>query len=96
MDKGLMDSKSKILYEDLIELDTDFSPEMYEDPRFRLLATSGPLNVKYPFHMGKYWELDAAKKNRSHFKQTGFQITVQNKTQGKWVDYDVDQTNLPT
>jgi len=95
MDKGLMDSESKILYEDLIELQADSSHESYEDLGFRLLATSGPLDVKYPFDMGRYPELEGAKKNRSLFRQKGFQIKIQKKSQGRWLDFDADQTNLP-
>ena len=68
--------------------------EGYEKPKFRLLATSGPLGVKYPFRMGQYSELESAKKDRWHFERKGFQIKVQNKTHGIWEDLDADQTKF--
>ena len=66
--------------------------EEYKLPEFRVLATSGPPDFKYPFSFGHYYDLEAARKSVTYLEKKVFQTKIQSKVQDMWLDSDTDQT----
>lgn len=80
-----MEDELKAYFENLVT-------EEYKLPGFRVLATSGPADFKYPFSFRHYYDLEAARKSVAYLEKKAFQTKIQSKVQDMWLDSDTDQT----
>jgi len=94
-EQGIIDSDTAEFFRDTwIFRSQEETTGIFTEPTVRTIAVSGTSNRTYPWNSGSFWDIKDAKIEKERLEKLGFKIKIQNKKDGRWIDYDDAQTTL--